>query len=532
MTRPRPFIYAALICALLGACSGDKKSEPPASTGVVVGISPLDTALDERVRAASVAATSETGVPLAFNESTSPGTPPTVSVGHDQPTGSFVEAPVRYWGAFTSFWSDRDQVDLDDPALVLYLPQEFQTALNQILGATAHATLVWLPAAQVAERAAADPSGVALLPVELADLRLRSLSVGGVDFLRGIGSGGRMVETLKIGWLREDLESLAKALQARLALPPPIVVRVAATGDIIPSRCVYDRHRRRNDFTAAFQPTGDFLRGADIAAGSLDASISDAGEATACEQTLNLLSPARSVEGLAFAGLDVVTVATNHVKDCGSTAVVCDRALLDTLTNLRNAGIAPVGGGENRAAARQPVIIERRGVRFAFLGYDDVAGSLLGAGENRPGTAAMESGTLAAEIAEAKRWADVVIVMAQWGAEYTSQPSSRQRALAREAVEAGAALVVGNHPHVVQATEWRDGAFIAYALGNFVFDQDWSLETQQGAVLEASFVGAKLVGVRLIPVRIIDMFQPNWASPAESHQILERMRAASAALLP
>ncbi|MCH8950220.1 MAG: CapA family protein, partial [Chloroflexi bacterium] len=73
-------------------------------------------------------------------------------------------------------------------------------------------------------------------------------------------------------------------------------------------------------------------------------------------------------------------------------------------------------------------------------------------------------------------------------------------------------------------------AFIAYALGNFVFDQDWSLETQQGVVLEAAFHGARLAGVQYVPIRIIDQHQPVFAEPAEAGQIMERIWTASAAL--
>ena len=166
---------------------------------------------------------------------------------------------------------------------------------------------------------------------------------------------------------------------------------------------------------------------------------------------------------------------------------------------------------------------------FAFLGYDEIAPPYH-ATESRPGTAPLTEAVLREDIAAARARADVVVVLPQWGVEYTANPTIGQRRLAAAAADAGAALVIGNHPHWVQAAEVIGETFVAYALGNFVFDQDWSLETQQGVVLEATFHGARLAGVRFVPIRIIDMHQPIFAEPAEAAQIMERIWTASAAL--
>jgi poly-gamma-glutamate capsule biosynthesis protein CapA/YwtB (metallophosphatase superfamily) len=349
-----------------------------------------------------------------------------------------------------------------------------------------------------------------------------------VDLVRGEGRPDEspLVERLFFSWEDESMAAFASRLAERVSQPPPSVVRMLFSGDIIPARCVYARHLALNDFTSAFRGTKETLAAADVTVGSLDASISDAATPIGCIETFNLMAPARSMEGISAAGFDVVTVASNHVKDCGSQGF-CDRAFLDTLASLEAAGIAAVGGGRDLNAAHQPAVIERKGVRFAFLGYDDIAASALGAGEDRPGTAALSGDALRRDIAAAKATADVVIVLAQWGTEYTPDATFRQQELAAVAVEAGATLVVGNHPHVVQGLEWPRDSLIAYALGNFVFDQDWSLETQQGVVLEVVFHGERAVGARLLPHRIVDDHRPEWASPSEGRSILERMRVAS-----
>ena len=324
------------------------------------------------------------------------------------------------------------------------------------------------------------------------------------------------------------LSEVAEELAARLALPPPEPIILRATGDIIPARCVYAKQRDYGDFRHAFLALGPWLAEADITVGSLDASISDAGAPIGCEPTFNLLAPPESVEGLVYGGFDVITVATNHVMNCGRSDCGYE-ALLDTLDILRSNGIAPAGGGADLAEARMPASVTVDGVSFAFLGYDEIAPSYH-AGEARPGTAPLTEAVLREDVAIAAGIADVVVVLPQWGVEYTANPTSRQRSLAATAADAGANLVIGNHPHWVQAAEVIDETFVAYALGNFVFDQNWSPETQQGVVLDAAFHGARLVGVQYHPVRIIDWHQPVFAEPAEAAQIMERIWAASAAL--
>jgi poly-gamma-glutamate synthesis protein (capsule biosynthesis protein) len=176
-------------------------------------------------------------------------------------------------------------------------------------------------------------------------------------------------------------------------------------------------------------------------------------------------------------------------------------------------------------------VIERNGVYFAFLAYDDIAPWYQATASN-PGTAPMDATTIAEDIANAKKVAHVVVVIPNWGVEYTADPSVRQREFARTAVAAGADLIVGNHPHWVQAHETIDGTYVAYALGNFVFDQDWSLETQQGALLEVTFTGTTMSGTKYTPIHIHDNYQPRIAEGAEAAQILERIETASSALVP
>ncbi len=322
-----------------------------------------------------------------------------------------------------------------------------------------------------------------------------------------------------------------QATLARPSSPPPSatplpLTHILFTGDINPGRCVAKLMIEKNDFTLPYQALADDLRSADILVGSLDGAITDRADPDKCPETMSLNGPARVVEGLTYAGFDVITVATNHAKNCG--IVGCwDNALLDSINNLSAAGITPVGGGKNLAAARAPVIIERNGVRFAFLAGTTV-GAEMWAKENKPGTAPLRIKYVKRDIAAAREQADVVIVLAQWGPEYTHVPNWDQFEVAGAMMDAGATLVIGNQAHWVQAVEEFPDGIVAYALGNFVFDQPWSKKTRQGVLFEATFRGSTLESWQLLPITIDKKtFHPSWAGEEEAREILKNIEAAS-----
>ena len=203
-----------------------------------------------------------------------------------------------------------------------------------------------------------------------------------------------------------------------------------------------------------------------------------------------------------------------------------------TRAHLEAAGLAVTGAGDTLAEAREPAILTVDGVTFAFLGYDQIAWQHYGAREDAPGTAHADLDGLAEDVRAAAARADHVIVGFSWGVEYIAEPTAREREVARTAIEAGASLVVGNHPHWVQATEWIGDAFVAYGLGNFVFDQDWSVETTQGAVLEVGFTAERILGVRLRPTAVRQMHLVELVPPdsAEGAAILGQIWDATAAV--
>jgi len=133
---------------------------------------------------------------------------------------------------------------------------------------------------------------------------------------------------------------------------------------------------------------------------------------------------------------------------------------------------------------------------------------------------------LAAVVADVKRarsMADVVIVYPHWGQEYVSKPNADQIRVAHALIDAGADMVIATHPHWVQGAEVYKGHLIAYSLGNFVFDQTWSVETQEGAALRLTFWGPRLVGATFVPVKIEDAHRPRFLDDAAGARILRRI---------
>jgi poly-gamma-glutamate synthesis protein (capsule biosynthesis protein) len=305
----------------------------------------------------------------------------------------------------------------------------------------------------------------------------------------------------------------------------PLTTTLLFTGDINLGRCVYAFSKAANDMALPFRAIADTLQSADITIGSLDGSISDYNPVPPCEEFhRNLLAPSETVQGLTFAGFDVITVATNHAADCGLVRGCDYESLLDTVKHFRAANIESVGGGANLAEAIAPATLTVNGTRFAFLGFSAINNSIW-ATEALPGTGPFESKIYTEAIRQAREQAEVVIVLVQWGREFSEQITWLQSAGAQKMVEAGATLVIGNNPHRVQGVQtFPNGAVAAYALGNFVFDQQWSdgtLYTIQGLLFKATFVGAELQGFELLPIHIYDNYRPELAPPEEAALILQ-----------
>ncbi len=241
---------------------------------------------------------------------------------------------------------------------------------------------------------------------------------------------------------------------------------------------------------------------ADLFVVNLECPFTTRGEKLA--KNFNFRANPSLVAALESGGVDVVSLANNHMMDYGP------QGLSDTLATLDAAKIVHFGAGVDLKAARAPAIVTVKGVRFAFLGYFFLSDRNIEPPEviataTTPGVAGHHDSLeqmktwLHEDIAAAKRHADVVIPFFHWGIEGHTQPEPYQVALGHLAIDSGASAVIGSHPHVLQGVETYKGAPIAYSLGNFVFGGNWNPLDKRTALVKLTFKGPSHAGVDLVP---------------------------------
>lgn len=271
-------------------------------------------------------------------------------------------------------------------------------------------------------------------------------------------------------------------------------------GDIMLDRGVGAQIRKNNDSAFPFRLVAEKIKEADLAFANLESPISSRGKNQGSIYSFRA-SPETAV-GLAFAGFDILSLANNHIWDWGK------EALEDTIDILIERGIKSVGAGRNYEEANQPVIQVVKNTKIAFLAYTDLYPTGLQAKENYPGVSRFDLSFISSKIRELQNEVDLIVVSMHWGEEYESRANDSQKFISHQLVEAGADLIIGHHPHVIQEIEHYRGAIIAYSLGNFVFDQNFSEETMSGLALKITIKDRRVFEILPIQVKILPTFQP------------------------
>jgi len=299
-------------------------------------------------------------------------------------------------------------------------------------------------------------------------------------------------------------------------------VTVVSGGDTIGDRGV-KAYIAAHGADAVFAGIAPVLRAADAAWVNLESPLTDISDPYPGKD-VHFQGDPRLAAGLADAGIDVVNMANNHAVDQGPAG------LLDSIRRVEAAGVKVVGVGRNAAAARQPAIVRTSsGATIGFLGWTDIiwpgyqAGSGPGVATARPDMSRVEHA-----IRELKRRVDYVVVCFHWGVEYTDMPIADQVSEAHAAIDAGADMVIGHHPHVLQGAQIYKGHFIIYSLGDLVFDH-YSLATGQ-TVLVHAVLSPHGVKVTLIPVYASSNGIPTIVTGAAGRAILLHMQQISAPL--
>ena len=254
------------------------------------------------------------------------------------------------------------------------------------------------------------------------------------------------------------------------------------------------------DYRFPFLKISQYFKKADLIFGNLEGPISNRGERMGSIYSFRF-SP-QSLEGLIYAGFDILSVANNHIFDFGRLAME------DTFFNLRESKIEYLGGGFNEREAYSPIIKEIKDTKIVFLAYTNLGSKYWGAIGENPGIAWLEKERMKEEISNAKNLADIVVVSLHYGSEYRTEPTPFQISISQEAVQSGADLVIGHHSHVIGPIERYKQGYIAYSLGNFIFDQDFSEETMKGLLLRVIIQEKEIEKVVPVEVRINSFFQP------------------------
>jgi poly-gamma-glutamate capsule biosynthesis protein CapA/YwtB (metallophosphatase superfamily) len=249
-----------------------------------------------------------------------------------------------------------------------------------------------------------------------------------------------------------------RALEGQLSAPSEPSPSVIVVGDIMLGG-------RAKKAVGEFGPDYPFagvlplLRRAPIVLGNLEGPFAE--KARKQQRNFSYRVDVRLASSLSRAGINVVTLANNHLMDCGRPGV------LETLDALSNANVLALGAGANERAAHAPVILQADGMQIGLLAY--YWNRRTAATADRPGSAMDPPEALEADIRGLREHADRIVVTFHWGVPYEREPSPEDQAKARFAVDCGADAVVGHHPHIVQPFEIYRGCPIFYSVGNFAF---------------------------------------------------------------
>lgn len=296
-----------------------------------------------------------------------------------------------------------------------------------------------------------------------------------------------------------------------LGLDSSRVRTLVATGDVIPARFTDATIRELgDDFLYTVEATAHITSDADLTVANLEAPLVEF-----CpyhDSGFTFCGRPGFVEAFVAAGVDVVTLENNHITNYGPQGVA------ETVEHLEAADLA-------WADRYDAAIVDVRGLKFGFIAFN-------GVGE------AIDRAHMRQQISALAEEVDVVAVAYHWGAEYVTLPTTAPGIapddpveIGHEAIDAGADLVIGNHPHWVQGVELYNGGFIAYAHGNFIFDQMWSYETRVGVIGKYTFYDDELIGVEYTPVLIENYARPEPMAGEERQAVLDTMREASETLM-
>lgn len=255
------------------------------------------------------------------------------------------------------------------------------------------------------------------------------------------------------------------------------VVTATFVGDIMLGRYV-EHVMEQHGEEFIYKYVEPYFQISDYISGNFEHPVTTSDEYEKADKYIHLDAAPTTVNTLKKMNFNVLNLANNHTMDYGQDG------LWDTLEAFSNADLNLVGAGSSLEDAMDRIAYtETNHLTIATLGFTDVYAEGFSANDYRGGVLPLDPTIFIPMIAEASEEADLVVVHAHWGQEYDDQPTTRQQEMAKAMADAGADIVIGHHPHVLQNIEVYNDTVIFYSLGNFVFDQGWT-RTRSSAIVQ------------------------------------------------
>lgn len=276
------------------------------------------------------------------------------------------------------------------------------------------------------------------------------------------------------------------------------------------------------DYTYPFALLKSTLMEGDMGFANLEGPVTLEGERVT-DKTFTFKMAPESLDGIIGAGFTLFSIANNHILDFGETG------LRNTLQFLTAKGAYFAGAGMTITEARAPAVINVRGLRIGLLAFSATFPESFYAGEIKAGTAFPNEEYLEQDIPKAAAITDLLIVSFHWGQELMESPKDYQIELAHKAIDLGAKLVLGHHPHVPQGIEAYHGGLVFYSLGNFVFGS-YSERVKESIVARVFFSPGAPITAEVIPIDVLNrkvLFQPRPLTGRKARSVLEHLQEIS-----
>ncbi|MFJ1118761.1 CapA family protein [Bacillus thuringiensis] len=279
-----------------------------------------------------------------------------------------------------------------------------------------------------------------------------------------------------------------------------VILTMTMVGDVMMGRNIENISAQYgSDYV--FRYVLPYFQNSDYVSGNFENAVllDDKEKYIKAEKYIHLATDRKSATAAKNAGFTLLNLANNHMMDFG------EKGLIDTLQVFKDERLDYVGAGVNLTDAKNIVYKNLNGIKVASLGFTDAYAKGFIAKKDQAGVLNTNPDVFFEQIRKAKSIqegnADIVIVNVHWGEEYDTEANPRQKSLAKAMVDAGADIIIGHHPHVLQSFEIYKNSIIFYSLGNFVFDQGWT-RTKDSALVQYHLKNNGLAKIEVIPMRI------------------------------